>query len=109
MVEKILYCLIKIKVETVTVTVYYDLPQGKQLMQNQDKGIVMSTQSLVLQKVGRMSRGEYECQAVNSEGTTTSNPVNLNIMCKKIFYIFWATNRFVKALKKDWEISMETI
>ena len=43
----------------------------------------MSTQSLVLQKVGRMSRGEYECQAVNSEGTTTSNPVNLNIMCKK--------------------------
>ena len=51
-------------------------------MQNQDKGIVMSTQSLVLQKVGRMSRGEYECQAVNSEGTTTSNPVNLNIMCK---------------------------
>ena len=52
-------------------------------MQNQDKGIVMSTQSLVLQKVGRMSRGEYECQAVNSEGTTTSNPVNLNIMCKK--------------------------
>eukprot|EP00090_Calanus_glacialis_P029736 TRINITY_DN4776_c0_g2_i1.p1 TRINITY_DN4776_c0_g2~~TRINITY_DN4776_c0_g2_i1.p1 ORF type:complete len:861 (-),score=112.71 TRINITY_DN4776_c0_g2_i1:337-2919(-) len=56
------------------------LHKGKQLMQNQDKGIVMSTQSLVLQKVGRMSRGEYECQAVNSEGTTTSNPVNLNIM-----------------------------
>ena len=56
--------------------------KGKQLMQNQDKGIVMSTQSLVLQKVGRMSRGEYECQAVNSEGTATSNPVNLNIMCE---------------------------
>ena len=65
-------------------------------MQNQDKGIVMSTQSLVLQKVGRMSRGEYECQAVNSEGTTTSNPVNLNIMCKLIIWVWseiWDVNQ----------------
>lgn len=56
------------------------LHQGKQLMQNQDKGIVMSTQSLVLQRVERMSRGDYECQAVNSEGVSTSNAVKLNIM-----------------------------
>ena len=51
-------------------------------MGNQDKGIVLTQQSLVLQKVERMSSGEYECQAFNSEGYSTSNPVKLNIMCK---------------------------
>ena len=56
--------------------------QGKQLVGNQEKGIVLTQQSLVLQKVERMSSGEYECQAFNSEGYSTSNPVELNIMCK---------------------------
>jgi len=56
------------------------LHRGKQLVQNHDKGVVMSTQSLVLQKVDRMSSGAYECQAFNSEGYSTSNPVKLNIM-----------------------------
>jgi len=56
------------------------LHKGKQLVQNHDKGIVMSTQSLVLQKVERESSGEYECQAFNSEGYSTSNAVRLNIM-----------------------------
>ena len=51
-------------------------------MGNQDKGIVLTQQSLVLQKVDRLSSGEYECQAFNSEGYSTSNPVKLNIMCK---------------------------
>ena len=56
--------------------------QGKQLVGKQEAGIVLTQQSLVLQKVGRMSSGEYECQAFNSEGYSTSNPVKLNIMCK---------------------------
>ena len=29
-----------------------------------------------------MSSGDYECQAFNSEGYSTSNPVQLNIMCE---------------------------
>ena len=51
-------------------------------MGRQEKGIVLTQQSLVLQKVERSSSGEYECQAFNSEGYSTSNPVKLNIMCK---------------------------
>ena len=35
-------------------------------------------------QVSRKSGGEYQCQAVNSEGTDTSAPLTLNIMCKWI-------------------------
>lgn len=56
------------------------LHNGRLLQQNTDKGIIMSTQSLVLQRVGTDAVGEYTCRAVNSEGSGESNPVPLKIM-----------------------------
>lgn len=53
---------------------------GQQLKQNTMGGIIMSTQSLVLQKVSRESIGDYTCEAINSEGSGLSNPVPLHIM-----------------------------
>ena len=42
----------------------------------------MGNQSLVLQSLSRNATGNYYCVATNSEGTTFSNPVQLDIKCK---------------------------
>ena len=42
----------------------------------------MTNQSLVLQKLKRSSGGTYVCKASNIEGEGSSNPVELNVMCK---------------------------
>ena len=43
----------------------------------------MGNQSLVLQSMGRNATGNYYCVATNAEGTTFSNPVQLDIKCKQ--------------------------
>ena len=65
-------------------TLHCFLFQTQLLHQDPDKGIIMSTQSLVLQKVTRETVGDYVCRAVNTEGSGESNPVALKIMCKYI-------------------------
>ena len=64
------------------------LLQGVELFPNPDQGIIMSTQSLVLQKVVRNSSGEYSCQALNSEGMGASSSFSLHIMCEYIAVSF---------------------
>ena len=59
--------------------------QGRLLEQDTSKGIIMSTQSLVLQHVEVEDVGDYTCRAVNSEGSGESNSVPLKIMCKYFF------------------------
>lgn len=52
------------------------------LTQNQSAGIIMSTQSLVLQKIGRDNAGNYTCLASNDRGETISPIVTLRVQCK---------------------------
>lgn len=52
-------------------------------------GVIQSNQSLVLQKVNRKQSGVYRCEVTNSQGTTLSNPIALNIryapVCRSSF------------------------
>ena len=58
--------------------------QGVAVQHNTSAGIIMTNQSLVLQKLKRSSAGIYVCKASNIEGEGSSNAVELNIMCKLI-------------------------
>lgn len=48
-------------------------------------GIIVSTRSLVLQKVTRKEAGAYACKAANTKGETSSQVVNLRVQCKYWF------------------------
>lgn len=53
--------------------------EGRELQTNTSAGIIVSNQSLVLQKVRRHQRGRYTCSATNSEGEGQSNAIHLRI------------------------------
>ena len=44
--------------------------------------MIRSNQSLVLQKITRVSSGNYSCSAINAEGETVSNQLPLRVKCK---------------------------
>lgn len=46
--------------------------------------IIISNNSLVLQRVQRDQRGKYACMASNSEGTSESNRIELRVLRKSI-------------------------
>ncbi|XP_066591328.1 protein turtle homolog A-like [Prorops nasuta] len=52
---------------------------GAMLSQNYSAGVIMSTQSLVLQSIGRDNAGNYTCLASNARGETTSSVVPLRV------------------------------
>lgn len=45
-------------------------------------GVIISTHSLVLQRVTRSQSGSYTCRATNPRGETASAPVILGVKCK---------------------------
>ncbi|XP_053613674.1 hemicentin-2-like isoform X2 [Plodia interpunctella] len=47
--------------------------------QNMSSGIILSTRSLVLQKVTRQEAGGYSCRAANTRGETSSDVVRLRV------------------------------
>uniref|UniRef100_T1KVX8 Ig-like domain-containing protein n=1 Tax=Tetranychus urticae TaxID=32264 RepID=T1KVX8_TETUR len=52
---------------------------GSPLMSQPSSGIIISNQSLVLQKVKRQNRGYYSCSALNSEGIGSSDTFYLKV------------------------------
>lgn len=51
--------------------------QGKELESNVSLGVIVSNQSLVLQRIKRHQAGQYTCSALNSVGEAHSNTVEL--------------------------------
>lgn len=56
--------------------------QGQLVNQNVSWGVIISTRSLVLQRVARLHAGNYGCAAANDRGENQSAFVNLRIHCK---------------------------
>ena len=56
--------------------------EGRPLYSDTSAGIIVSNQSLVLQKVRREHRGRYQCTAINVEGQASSNKELLKVNCK---------------------------
>ena len=52
------------------------------LRHNTTEGIILTNQSLVLQRISRRRSGSYTCQAVNDVGRGASQPIFLNVKCK---------------------------
>ncbi|XP_046402548.1 nephrin-like [Ischnura elegans] len=55
------------------------LHENHLLVQNMSVGVIMSTQSLVLQGVTRHDAGNYRCVVANSQGETSSEQVRLRV------------------------------
>ncbi|OQR79093.1 hemicentin-2-like [Tropilaelaps mercedesae] len=53
--------------------------EGREVQTNTSAGVIISGQSLVLQKVDRYSRGRYTCHATNAQGPGESNAVTLKV------------------------------
>lgn len=68
--------------------------------QNVSWGIIISTRSLVLQKVQRIHAGQYACAAANDRGETQSVPVPLRIQCKcyRFLLLNYSENLFLCAI-----------
>ncbi|XP_077562296.1 protein turtle-like isoform X2 [Haemaphysalis longicornis] len=52
---------------------------GRELPSNASAGVIVSTQSLVLQRVQRAQRGRYACAATNKEGRGVSSDLYLRV------------------------------
>ncbi|XP_042230323.1 nephrin-like isoform X2 [Homarus americanus] len=55
------------------------LHEGTELQHNVTAGVIISNQSLVLQRVARTASGNYYCVASNIEGDGQSNPIRLKV------------------------------
>lgn len=62
--------------------------EGRPLTNDPVSGVLLTNQSLVMQRVRRIHRGYYQCVASNAEGISASNKVFLNVHCKYILLIY---------------------
>lgn len=63
--------------------------EGKPLTNDPVSGVLVTNQSLVMQRVSREHRGNYQCAASNPEGISASNKVFLNVHCNESFFIYF--------------------
>lgn len=63
--------------------------QGEAVVQNVTNGVIISTRSLVLQRVARFHAGHYGCGAANDRGENQSAVVPLRIHCKYFSIFYW--------------------
>ena len=56
--------------------------QNRTIEQDISKGILISGNSLVLQKIRREQAGNYSCYASNLEGDTQSKYIQIQVKCK---------------------------
>ncbi|KAJ1528321.1 hypothetical protein ONE63_006742 [Megalurothrips usitatus] len=63
---------------------------------NLTQGVILSSRSLVLQRVTRRQAGGYTCHASNERGNTTSRPVHLRVKCEytHLFFFFFLSSFF---------------
>lgn len=71
-----------------TIFFFFQL-QGQTVQHNQKAGVIMSSGDLALQGVTRHQAGNYTCIASNVEGDGESNTVELKVMCKLIYFLFF--------------------
>ncbi|XP_068896436.1 protein turtle homolog A-like isoform X3 [Tenebrio molitor] len=69
-------CNIKANPKEHKITWFHD---GTLVSQNMSSGVIISTHSLVLQRVTRWQSGAYTCLAANPRGETVSTPVILRV------------------------------
>ena len=55
--------------------------QNSPLLQSPSQGVILTNQSLVMQKIGRERSGGYTCQASNDVGKGSSQEIYLNVKC----------------------------
>lgn len=56
--------------------------QSNELVHNVSAGVIISNQSLVMQRVARAQAGHYACHARNVVGRGTSNTLTLDVKCE---------------------------
>lgn len=61
---------------------------GQQLTTNVSAGIIISNQSLVLQRVRVEHCGQYQCLAQNAMGKSESNKLDLKPKCKCFIFLY---------------------
>ena len=59
-----------------------------QLTPTTNRNIIINENSLVIQKVDKLSAGKYVCEATNRVGSGSSDEVQLNIKCTKNLIYF---------------------
>lgn len=84
--------------------------EGKELHTNTSAGIIVSNQSLVLQRVQRRHRGRYTCSGSNGEGEGESNSVHLRVqyapVCRSSQKILYGAAR-LESVKVQCEVDSD--
>ena len=63
------------------------LSQGGTLHHDVGSGIIISNQSLVVQRVTRADSGRYTCHVFNTEGEGVSEAVRLSVKCRNLDFV----------------------